>query len=66
MCSNKSTRRVTCVVEFALSVRIVFLVIRRSRAQGEVVPTLVYVLEPTYSFTMEEMRGKGQVQLSSR
>ena len=23
MCSNKSTRRVTCVVEFALSVRIV-------------------------------------------
>ena len=38
MCSNKSTRRVTCVVEFCLIGVDNFLVIRRSRAQKKWFP----------------------------
>ena len=38
MCSNKSTRCVTCVVEFAFIGADSFLVIRRSRAQKKWFP----------------------------
>ena len=62
MCNNKSTDNVTFVVEFCLIGAEFFLVIRHSHAQ-EVVSTLKYVPEPTYSF-YERQEEKGQLLLS--
>ena len=51
MCSNKSTQWVTCVVEHDSTVQLLTWC-RVVIEIEEVVPTLEYILEPTYSTQM--------------